>query len=58
MNAAEHRIWLLDSPLWPFDSLLVGLRVPQRLYIDSFRLLDLIRRPMTDENRLSSPLDD
>jgi hypothetical protein len=46
------------SPLGTLGTVLVGLGVTQRLDVDGAGLLDLVRGAVTDENGLSSPLDD
>jgi hypothetical protein len=49
---------LRHSPLGTLGTVLVGLGVTQRLDVDGAGLLDLVRGAVTDENGLSSPLDD
>jgi len=47
-----------DEPLGSLGSVAILLRVSQRLDVDGVGLVDLVRRSVSDENRLSSPFDD
>ena len=47
-----------DQPLWFLNSCIVRLGVPKRLDIDILRLFDFLLGPVTNEHRLTTPLDD
>jgi hypothetical protein len=47
-----------DEPLRLLDSVSIGLRVPQALDVDLVGLGNLVSRSVSDEDGLSSPLDD
>lgn len=47
-----------DQPLGLLHSVLVTLRIPERLPVGGFGLLDFVLSSMPDEHRLPSPFDD
>lgn len=47
-----------DKPLWPLHSVVISLGITQALDVNLVGLLNLVGSSVSDENRLSSPLDD
>ncbi len=47
-----------DEPGGVLDAGLVRLRVSESGHVDGALLVDLLRRPVTDEQRLAAPLED
>ena len=47
-----------DKPLRGLDTVVIGLRISQRLNVDALSLLDLVGSSVTDEDGLTTPLDD
>jgi hypothetical protein len=47
-----------DQPLWSLDTLSIGLGVTEGGDVDLVGLVDFLGRSVTDENWLTTPLDD
>jgi hypothetical protein len=46
------------QPFRPFDTIFIGLRIPQSLPLGLSSLIDLVFRAMANEHWLAAPLDD
>ncbi len=47
-----------NQPFWLLDTVLIPLRIPQRLDLDVLGLLDLVCGAMADEDWLTTPFYD